>query len=83
MSKRSVWIASIGYETFMVEPEDVGTIMYLSNRLRRVEGYPRRASATSELVCKSITFEEVEFDDENEVAQDVLVPTPPSLSGAF
>lgn len=34
------WIASIGYEQFIIQPEDVASLMYLSARLQKVSGYP-------------------------------------------
>lgn len=75
MLKRRVWVASIGYEQFIVEPEDIGTVMYLAGRIRRCEGYPRRVSADDDPVCSSINFEEVEMD-ENEVLPEPAPPRP-------
>lgn len=78
MSKRRVWVASIGYEQFIVEPEDIGTVMYLVGRIQRCEGYPRRVSAADEPVCSSINFEEVEFGENEVEPVEPVEPAPPT-----
>lgn len=79
MSKRKVWVASISnYEHYIVEPEDISSLMYLSGRMRHVSGYPKRLTAAdgAAQLCSNISFEEVEMD-ENEVEElPAAAPTP-------
>ena len=77
MPKRKVWVAKIShYDQYIVQPEDVASLMYLTGRMRRVGGYPLRLDTDDDPLplCSDIQFVEVELPDDE---PERLIPTPP------
>ena len=59
--KRKVYSANIGFLSYIVEPEDIAALMYLSGRMTQLEGYPRKVAAEQTPLCTAVEFVEVEF----------------------